>query len=177
ELHQPDWGDHSHSFALFTELRRAGLFVCLILNAYWEPLPFELPPVGDGGVWRRWIDTYLDSPHDIVPWETAASLSVTVYRAGARSVVILFAETGSGGRPTSCAPSTVRSKLLPRAAGVPGKSGSMSATAASIAASSAGSSRPGSWWNGTRCLAPARRAKAIVSCIVLCPQPTCRGYS
>src|SRR5262249_37903274 len=69
------------------------------------------------------------------------------------------------------------SKLLPSAAGVTGKSGFMSATAAPIAASSAASSRPGSWWNGIRCLTPASRAKASASCIALCPQPTCRGYS
>jgi len=37
------------------------------MNAYWEPLSFELPPL-DGGAhpWRRRIDTFFDSPHDIV---------------------------------------------------------------------------------------------------------------
>src|SRR5262249_9331020 len=166
KLYQPDWSDHSHSLALFTELREAGLFVYVILNAYWEPLSFELPPVSDGSGWRRWIDTFLDSPYDIVPWETAPSVSDRVYSAGPRSVVILFRET-----------EPYASKLLPSAAGVTRKSGFRSATAAPIAASSAASSRPGSWWNGTRCLAPTRRAKAIESCIVLCPQPMCWGYS
>ena len=73
KLGQPDWGDHSHSLAFEAELRQEGLCVYLILNAYWEPLDFELPPAGDGGAssWRRWIDTSLDSPQDIVPWETA----------------------------------------------------------------------------------------------------------
>lgn len=47
-LHQPDWGEHSHSLALFTELQEAGVFVYMILNAYWGPLEFELPPVGNG---------------------------------------------------------------------------------------------------------------------------------
>ena len=38
-----------------SELRREGLHVYLILNAYWEPLPFEVPRLGDGGPgsWRR----------------------------------------------------------------------------------------------------------------------------
>jgi glycogen operon protein len=92
KLNHPDWSDDSHSLALATEVRREGLSVYLILNAYWEPLEFELPPVGDGGAsaWRRWIDTALDSPLDIVPWETAPSLSGDSYRAGARSVVVLF---------------------------------------------------------------------------------------
>jgi isoamylase len=65
--------------------------VYLILNAYWEPLEFELPPSGDGGSWRRWIDTSRDSPQDIVPWRTAPSLSYQkTYQAAARSVVVLF---------------------------------------------------------------------------------------
>jgi isoamylase len=91
KLHQPDWGHDSHSLALAAELRQEGLAVFLILNAYWEPLEFELPPLGDGAsVWRRWIDTSLESPHDIVPWRTAPSLSGPVYRTGARSLVVLW---------------------------------------------------------------------------------------
>jgi glycogen operon protein len=103
KLDQPDWSDHSHSLAFAAELRQEGLSVYLILNAYWEPLPFELPPVGDGGAgaWRRWIDTSLASPHDIVPWRTAPSLSGHIYRAAARSVVVLFGEVGRGERLTS----------------------------------------------------------------------------
>jgi glycogen operon protein len=68
--------------------------VFLIPNAYWEPLTFELPPSGDGdaGPWRRWIDTSLDPPHDIVPWQEAVAVSGHPYRAGARSVVVLFAD-------------------------------------------------------------------------------------
>jgi glycogen operon protein len=93
KLHQPDWGEDSHSLALAAELRQEGLAVYLILNAYWEPLEFELPPVGDGATaWRRWIDTSLESPHDIVPWRTAPSLPGPVYFTGARSVVVLFGD-------------------------------------------------------------------------------------
>jgi len=94
-LDQPDWGDRSHSLALAAELRQEeGLFAYLILNAYWEPLAFELPAAGAGGAasWRRWIDTSLEAPHDIVPWQEAPSVSGHAYRAGARSVVVLFAE-------------------------------------------------------------------------------------
>ena len=69
----------------------------LILNAYWEPLAFALPPVDQAGgnAWRRWIDTALDSPHDIMPWEAAPILSDQTYRAAARSVVVMFEATGS----------------------------------------------------------------------------------
>ena len=65
----------------------------MIFNAYWEPLEFELPPLGalDGGPWRRWIDTALDSPHDIVEWKEAQSISPQPYRTGPRSVAVLLA--------------------------------------------------------------------------------------
>ena len=93
KLYQPDWGDGSHSVALGAELRNEGLLFHLILNAYWEPLDFELPPVGaeEPKPWRRWIDTSLDSPDDIVPWREAPSVRVDTYRAEARSVVMLLA--------------------------------------------------------------------------------------
>src|SRR5262245_1303568 len=74
-LYQPDWGDYSRSVALSAVLQREGPRFHLILNAYWEPLDFELPKLEDGGLWRRWIDTALDSPQDIVPWEAAPTVS------------------------------------------------------------------------------------------------------
>jgi glycogen operon protein len=95
KLHQPDWGEHSHSLALAAELQQEGLCAYLILNAYWEPLEFELPLLGDGASgWRRWIDTSLESPQDIVPWRAAPILSGQTYRAGPRSVVVLYGAVG-----------------------------------------------------------------------------------
>ena len=100
KLGQPDWSPRSHSIALSAELRKEGLLFCMILNGYWERLEFELPPSSNGRVnqWRRWIDTALDSPLDIVPWRTAPSISGSTYRAEARSVVVLFADLAGGGR-------------------------------------------------------------------------------
>ena len=95
KLNQPDWSDNSHSLAFSAEIRREKLLIYLILNAYWEPLEFELPAIG--GPWCRWIDTTLDSPRDIVPWQDSAPVSASTYAAGPRSVVVLFAhrrETG-----------------------------------------------------------------------------------
>jgi glycogen operon protein len=40
--------------------------------------------------WHRWIDTALDSPRDIVEWETAELIPGYVYRAESRSVVMLY---------------------------------------------------------------------------------------
>ena len=89
KLDQPDWGAHSHSLAVTVEVRPARLRVHFILNAYWEPLDFELPPPGP---WRRRIDTFLDSPDDIVDWELAPLVPGLTYRAEPRSVVVLFAD-------------------------------------------------------------------------------------
>jgi isoamylase len=50
---------------------------------------------GPGDPWRRWIDTALASPQDIVPWQKASSVPGYTYRAGARSVMVLFADIGS----------------------------------------------------------------------------------
>jgi isoamylase len=92
-LNQPDWGDSSRAIAFTVELRGEGLLIHLILNAYWEPLEFELPPAGPEGApaWRRWIDTALASPEDIVPWKEAPAIQGTTYLAEARSVVALYA--------------------------------------------------------------------------------------
>ena len=89
KLDQPDWGDSSHSIAFSAELRKRTLLFHLILNAYWEPLDFELPPWATGQ-WKPVapMDRHaLDSPHDIVAWQTAPSVPGSTYRAEARSVV------------------------------------------------------------------------------------------
>ena len=90
KLYQPDWNPGSHSLALSAELAREGLLFYMVLNGYWEALDFELPPPG-GRSWRRWIDTSLDSPQDIVDWQAAMPIEGGPYRAGPRSVVVLYA--------------------------------------------------------------------------------------
>ena len=93
KLGEPDWRHSSHSLALTVKLTMDRTHYHIILNAYWEPLEFELPPVAGGArhPWRRWIDTFLDAPHDIVEWEHAPSVPGYTYRAEPRSVVVLFA--------------------------------------------------------------------------------------
>ncbi|HSF22790.1 MAG TPA: glycogen debranching protein GlgX, partial [Blastocatellia bacterium] len=97
KLGQPDWRDCSHSLALTAEIRRQELLVHLMLNAYWEPLEFELPPVRSGvnQPWRRWIDTSLESPEDISPRQASPPVPDHKYVVGARSVVVLYAELNS----------------------------------------------------------------------------------
>lgn len=91
KLNQPDWSDDSYAIAFSGELRREGLQFHIMLNAYWEPLEFELPVLKTGR-WRRWIDTALDSPNDIALWNESSELTATSYRVADRSVVMLFNE-------------------------------------------------------------------------------------
>jgi glycogen operon protein len=95
-LWRPDWSSNSHSLALSADLRRAGLKMHLIMNAYWEPLDFEIPAPEGGRTWRRWIDTSLDSPDDIVPWLDAPAFTGAAYRAAPRSVIVLWAPLAVG---------------------------------------------------------------------------------
>jgi isoamylase len=95
-LWRPDWSSNSHSLALSADLRRAGLRMHLIMNAYWEPLDFEIPAPEGGRTWRRWIDTSLDSPDDIVPWLDAPAFTGAAYRAAPRSVIVLWAPLAVG---------------------------------------------------------------------------------
>ncbi len=92
KLNQPDWSSVSHSLALSAELNNEDLLLYVILNAYWEALDFELPRLKDRtGIWRRWIDTALDTPNDICEWKEAVPLGATSYHAEARSSVVLIA--------------------------------------------------------------------------------------
>jgi glycogen operon protein len=91
KVDQPDWSPYSHSLAFSVALPRQAWQIHLILNAYWEPLEFELPRINDP-TWCRWIDTALDSPHDIVDWNLASPVQRDTYRADSRSVVVLISD-------------------------------------------------------------------------------------
>ncbi len=93
KLNQPDWSPWSHSIAL--EAEQGALHLHYIMNLYWEPLDFELPPPRKESAWRRWIDTSLDSPDDIAEWSAARPVSGEKYTAGPRSIVVLVAGAAS----------------------------------------------------------------------------------
>jgi glycogen operon protein len=89
----PDLGETSHSLALSRTTADGTARAYLMVNAYWEPLTFELPPAPAGGDqgWRRWIDTSLPSPEDIHPWADAPAVPGSSYLVGPRSVAALVA--------------------------------------------------------------------------------------
>jgi glycogen operon protein len=102
KLHEPDWSDHSHSLALTVHTLHERFRLHLMLNAYWEPLTFELPPA-DGGTdgWRRCIDTALPFPDDCSQWSDAPAVAGSTYVVQPRSValVALRIATTSATRP------------------------------------------------------------------------------
>ena len=90
-LNAPDWSHQSHTLAATVPLLGYRFLLHLIANAYWEPLEFEVPPLGGQKSWRRCVDTYLDPPDDIRRWEDAQILQGSPCRVQPRSVVILLA--------------------------------------------------------------------------------------
>jgi glycogen operon protein len=95
-LGQPDWGDDSHSIALTAWCLNDRFAFHLMVNAWWEPLSFELPKLREqpGEGWRRWLDTSLSSPEDIVPWEDAPRIEGGTYQLPPHSVAVLLARKG-----------------------------------------------------------------------------------
>ena len=103
KLGQPDWSDQSHSLA-FT-LRSIGARFVLhgMLNAYWEPLTFELPPVPADvdRHWRRCIDTALPAPDDVSRWDDAAVVAQASYAVQPRSIALLALRLDADDRRTN----------------------------------------------------------------------------
>ena len=90
QLGQPDWGYNSHSLAFTLRCPIHNERLHVMLNAYWEPLTFEIPPLGSGERWHRIVDTALPSPEDFCDRETAPSIEGDGYRVEARSSVVLM---------------------------------------------------------------------------------------
>jgi isoamylase len=91
DLNRPDWNDHSHSLAFTLRSLHERFLLHGMLNAYWEPLTFQLPlpPADADHAWRRCIDTALPSPDDITFWPQAPAVRATTYVVQPRSVVLL----------------------------------------------------------------------------------------
>jgi len=94
-LNEPDWGDESHSIALTAWSLRGRFVIHVMINAYWKPLEFEIPPVPEqfNKRWYRWIDTYRESPDDICTIDRACVIKDSSYLVQPRSVVSLIAVT------------------------------------------------------------------------------------
>lgn len=88
---RPDWSDGSRTLAYSLKKPEAGEYFHVILNAFWEPMHFELPPLPPGsGRWHRLIDTSNPSPEDFREVEHALLVDTDTYYVTERSVVLLM---------------------------------------------------------------------------------------
>ncbi|MGB7567972.1 MAG: glycogen debranching protein GlgX [Chitinivibrionales bacterium] len=88
---RPDWKEDSHSiaFSLCSPEEDKRFFVAL--NAYREPLSFELPrPASGGKLWRRIVDTSLPSPDDFLDIQSATAIEDPNYHLESRSAALLL---------------------------------------------------------------------------------------
>jgi glycogen operon protein len=87
---KPDWTSESRTVALHLLRNRVDEDIYLAANAHWEAKDFELPPLGGGRRWRRFVDTSREAPDDVA--EPGAELAIPdapSYRLGPRSLIVL----------------------------------------------------------------------------------------
>ncbi len=96
---KPDWGHESHSIALTAWNPGMRFAAHLMVNAWSEPLSFELPhdPGLPAGGWRQWIDTSLPSPDDIVSFGEAPPAGSGPYLLPPHSLAVMLALAPAGG--------------------------------------------------------------------------------
>ncbi|MBF2034327.1 MAG: glycogen debranching protein GlgX [Leptolyngbyaceae cyanobacterium T60_A2020_046] len=92
-LNKPDWSDYSHSLAFTLHHPAAKEELHVMLNAYWEPLTFELPNPHPHTRWHRIIDTARPAPEDMVLPSRSIEITMPTYTVDARSSVVLMALT------------------------------------------------------------------------------------
>jgi glycogen operon protein len=90
KVNQPDWAHYSHSIAFSIRSLQEKMEYHFIINAYREPLRFQLPVTTSGKPWQRWIDTSRESPDDISFWRQAPSVEEKEYDVDAHSIVVLI---------------------------------------------------------------------------------------
>jgi glycogen operon protein len=95
---KPDFSPGSHSLAFCLDGRKTDRElvdrdIYVALNAYWEPLDFQIPEAPSKRPWRRAVDTALASPDDAVGLDEGPIVTTgKAYRLEARSMIVLVAE-------------------------------------------------------------------------------------
>ena len=89
-LAQPEWDDNSHAIAYELFNAQSAEHVHVMLNAYWEPLVFELPTTATGRTWRRLVDTARASPQDFCDPPVPLAAGEPKYTCQSRSSVVLM---------------------------------------------------------------------------------------
>lgn len=81
KLNEPDWGENSRSIAFTVQSVTRRLLMHYMVNAWEEPIVFQLPPHPKGKKlkWLRWLDTSLPSPHDICDLNSLEAVEGNTY--------------------------------------------------------------------------------------------------
>ncbi len=98
KIAQPDWNEDSHSIALTVKNFHGRFALHLIVNSYLEPLEFEIPDITGkfNAGWHRWIDTFLESPEDILDIDSGTVVENSIYFVNPHSIVALIAGIPGG---------------------------------------------------------------------------------
>lgn len=91
KLNEPDWGHYSHTLAFTLSNRSKGLSIHAMINAFHEPLTFEIP--NDNMFhWKSIIDTAATAPNDIFLPENAPFFQNDKCELKERSIRVLLSD-------------------------------------------------------------------------------------
>ncbi len=102
--HQPDWSPESRSLGVEIKgiekekIRQKKRDLYLYFNAYWGALDLHLPPLPEGYLWYRVIDTDRESPEDF-PDDPEPLADQLHYRIAPRSCLLLEGREASVSEP------------------------------------------------------------------------------
>ncbi len=89
-LDQPGWNDpHARALAWTVAGSLAQADIHVMVNMYWEPLTFEIPPVTERA-WYKAVDTALPSPQDINAPGSEGLVNAHHVEVSGRSIVVLI---------------------------------------------------------------------------------------
>jgi glycogen operon protein len=97
KLGEPEWGDDSHALAYELLHEESGEHLHVMLNAFWEPLVFELPPPSPRKRWLLLVDTANQSPQDFCEPPAALASGQVEYACQARSSIVLVSKPSAPG--------------------------------------------------------------------------------
>jgi glycogen operon protein len=92
-LNRPDWSADSHTLAFTVNSVHGRFRLHMMINAYWEPLTFAVPPVEAPrqGPWQKLMDTALAMPDDIHEFLKGPVHEAASYTVQARAMAALVA--------------------------------------------------------------------------------------
>ncbi len=91
KLGHPEWNAEARWLGFCLNYPAGGEQLHVILNAFWEPVEFEVPRLKPPVFWRRVICTAAESPQDIQKAESAPIHSDATYLAPPRSATVFQA--------------------------------------------------------------------------------------